>query len=101
MLEQLVGVDDVECLVVELERVCVRGPELDAGDPAFFEQALSLGNHARFAVDADGATVGDTSGEIERDCARSAPDVEESHTRRKKRQQIASRVLGRPPSVAA
>ena len=57
MLEHLVGVDDVERLVVELERVDVRGPELDAGDRARVEQALRLGDHARVAVNADRRAV--------------------------------------------
>ena len=101
MLEQLVGVDDVECLVVELERVRVCGPELDAGDRARAEQAPSFGYHTLLAVDADGPTRGDTGGEVERDRAGPAPDVEEPHPRREKRQQIAGRVFGRPPAVAA
>ena len=101
MLEQLVGVDDVEYLVMELERVCIGGPELDAGGRARVEQALRIGDDAGVPVDADHTTRSDTSGEVERDRARPAADVEEAHPRREKWQQIVSRVLSRPPPVAS
>ena len=79
VLQDLVGVDDVEGVVSEGQRHGVR--HLEAGpDVTRVDRRLPRQPHDRLrGVDADDLAGGDPLREVERDRARTAPDVEHPH----------------------
>jgi hypothetical protein len=75
VLEDLVGVDDVEGLVAEAELVDVTDLETQVSPPGGFGKRPGLVEHLGRGVEADDMAVGDTSGEADGDGPRAASDV--------------------------
>ena len=98
VLQHLVGVDDVERGVGHVEVVGVADRELGAARRRSRVAWAMTSAEASTPSTRPGATA---AGEVDRDRARAAPEVEQVHARAQVRQQVAGRVLGRAPGVAA
>ena len=94
------GVDDVERRVRQLEGVGVADRELDA-DAGAGGVPGRLRDDLRRAIEAEHPARCDPGGEIERDRARTAPEVEHVEAGAQVREEVAGRVLRRAPGVAA
>ena len=94
-------VHDVERVVVDVERVQIGGPELDVGRSlalTFGERGFDRGGRD---VDAEHRRRRDPCGQVERDGARAAADVEDRRARNEMGNEVRGRVLDRPPAVRA
>ena len=101
MLEDLVRMDDIECVVGKVELVHVRGRERDVGQIAALR--LSAG-HVEDVVDlVDGGhrPGRDPGGEVRGDRPGAASDVQHRQPRLQMGQQVARGVLRGAPLVAA
>ncbi len=94
-MHDLVDVHDVEGFVAQIQAIRVTNGEL--GTTLLRGLRDDLGRR----VDPDNPPRGDAPGEVTSDRAGPAPDVEQVLSGPEVWQQMASRVLGRPPKVAA
>ena len=99
VLQELVRMHDVERSVWKLQRVDVADMQLDR-QPCPLAWAFACASTSG-AVDANHAAWRDLTREIHGDRARPAAHVEQVEPRSKGRQEIARRVLGGSPGVAA
>ena len=101
VLEHLVRVHDVERVVVDVERVQIGGAELGVGRPLAFalgERGFDRGGRD---IDSEHGRRRDPCGQVERDGAGPAADVENRHAGNEMRNEIRGRVLDGPPAVRA
>ena len=100
VLQDLMGMDDIERRIREFERVHVADRELD-GDAGALGMAPGLGNDVARTVDPDHAAGGHAPREVGGDRARAAADVEQIEAGLQAGEQVGGGVLGRAPGVAA
>ena len=98
MLQDLMGVDDVDAAIVDLEGIGVTDREVDV------DAALGRGSAGRFddvgrRVDAAHATRCDQRGQIDRESARTATDVEHVEPRAEMWDEVRGGVLRCAPSM--
>jgi hypothetical protein len=101
MLQHLVGVDHVERRGGRRYGVGGADGEVDVAAPSSSRLGRGFLDHVFGPVDADDGARRDTSGEVDRDRAGAATDVEHPLTGAQVGQEVRGRVLGCPPSVAA
>ena len=98
VLQHLVGVDDVERVVVGRERVDVADLERDV-HPARVGGGPRLGQRIGGDVDAHHPAGRHAGGQVDGDRARAAADVEQVEPGPQRREQVAGGVLGGAPAV--
>lgn len=95
------GVDHVEGVVGELQRVHIGGAELDVFQAAFGGDLRRRLHHARRRFDGGHPAGGDQLGQVGGDGARPAADVQEPRSRTQMAEQIRRGVLRGAPAVRA
>ena len=101
MLEDLVGVDDVEGPVAEAERVDVTDLEAQVPPLGGFGKRPGLFEHLGRGVEADDMAVWDASGEADGDGPRAAADIEHPRVGGEARKEVGGGVLDATPAVRA
>lgn len=102
VLQHLVGMHDVEGIVgilVQIEHIA--HGERRVGDALFLRQRAGRRQRLVRVVDPDDVAVRHVPGEVERDGARSAADVEDGHVPLEVGQEVGGRVCGRSPLMRA
>jgi hypothetical protein len=90
VLKHLMGVDDVERLVLEVEVIHIPHAEIDIGDIPWAIVCCSFDDHIG-AVDADHSAGCNVAGKIHRECAGTTSNIEEGPTGA----QVINEVTGR------
>jgi hypothetical protein len=94
VLQHLVSVHDMEVVEIRVERVGVADSPLDR-----VAQSARLLNDRPGGIEAHDSSRRHTRGEIDGDCPRPAPDIEERHARPEILEQVRGGVLCRSPPV--
>ncbi|GAB4700064.1 hypothetical protein MOKP118_35280 [Mycobacterium avium subsp. hominissuis] len=101
VLEHLMGVDDIERVVGEVETVHVGGAERDVGQIPLLGFGAGHFQDVRRLVDGGDLPGRDPRGQVGGDGAGTATDVEHRQARCQVRQQVTRGVLGGTPPVTA
>jgi len=94
MLQNLVSVHDMEVVQIRVERIGVADSPLDR-----VAQSARLLNDRPLGIQTDDSSRRDTRGEIDGDCPRPTPDVEEIQAWSEMIKQVRGGVLCRSPRV--
>ena len=99
VLEHLVGVDDVEARVLVGQRIQVADLERHVHGPGLERRLAGRLDDPLGTVEPDRLAGQHARREVDRDGARSAPDVKQPGAWRERGEQVGGRVLGRAPPV--
>ena len=100
MLQYLVGMNDIECVILKRQGEDVAGSQLDPSKQASFRQGVPRSVHGvGRSVKRHDAPGRHEFGEVRGDGGRAATDVKHIHSRVQARKQIPGRILGTSPRV--
>jgi len=100
VLEQLVRVDHVKSRVVKAQRVHISNRELDVRPVAALTQFVSSSDHLALRVNADDPPGCHALGQVHRDSAGPAANIQQIQSRLERVEKVGCGVLGCSPGVS-